>query len=73
MTTPHAAPHDTPSTFNELRRGATYRATTDRGATVGEYLGLESPHGDRAMLLRHPDGTDAIPLADVTSIQALAA
>ncbi len=62
-----------PPTFNDLRRGTTYRATTERGTTVGEYLGLESPHGDRAMLLRHRHGTDTILLADVTSICAAAA
>ena len=39
--------------LNELRRGTTYRATTHGGTTVGEYLGLETPHGVRALLLRH--------------------
>ena len=31
--------------LNELSIGAIYCATTSRGAIVGEYLGLESPHG----------------------------
>jgi hypothetical protein len=40
---------------------------------VGEYLGMESPYGDRAILLRHTTGTTSIALAQVTSIQAVAA
>lgn len=59
--------------FNHLRRGATYRATTRDGTAVGEYLGMEAPHGDRAILLRHGTGTDSIALSDVTSILPVAA
>ena len=59
--------------LNELRRGTTYRATTHGGTTVGEYLGLETPHGVRALLLRHDRGTDSIPLRNVTAIDRAAA
>ncbi len=58
--------------FNQLRRGTTYRATTPGGSAVGEYLGVESPHGDRALLLRNNGGTASIPLRDVTSIRPAA-
>ena len=56
--------------FNELRRGATYRVTTRHGTTTGEYLGIESHHGDRALLLRHRAGTESVPVWSVTSIVA---
>jgi hypothetical protein len=59
--------------LNHLRLGATYRAVTPHGAAVGEYLGLESPHGDAAILLRHRAGTDSIPLDEVTTIELMAA
>ena len=58
--------------LNHLRRGETYRATTRRGIAVGEYLGMETPHGDRAILLRNADGTESIELSDVTSIRPIA-
>ena len=64
---------DTTSTLNDLRRGTTYRATTRDRIAVGEYLGMEAPHGDRAILLRHPTGTESIELCDVTSIRPAAA
>jgi hypothetical protein len=64
---------DTTSTLNDLRRGTTYRATTRDRIAVGEYLGMEAPHGDRAILLRHRTGTESIELCDVTSIQPAAA
>ena len=59
--------------LNELRRGTTYRATTHGGSTVGEYLGLETPHGVRALLLRHDRGTASIPLRNVTALDRAAA
>ncbi len=61
-----------PSTIPHLAAGTTYRATTHLGVTVGEYLGMETPYGVRAILLRHGGGTDSIPLACVTSIRAAA-
>ena len=59
--------------FNHLRLGSTYRATTVNGIAVGEYLGMEAPYGDTAIMLRHHAGTDSIDLCDVTSIQLAAA
>lgn len=65
---------DTPRPrFNDLRRGATYRATTRLGTTTGEYLGMETPHGVRAMLLRHQAGTASIPFRTVTALCRAAA
>lgn len=61
--------------MNEVRlqRGSTYQATTRGGTAVGEYLGMESPHGDLAIMLRHAGGTHSIELTDVTSISRFAA
>ena len=64
---------DTRLRFNDLRRGAIYRATTPGGAAVREYLGMEAPYGDWALLLRHHSGTESIALARVISIHPLAA
>ena len=58
---------------NRLERGATYQARTRTGTTVGEYLGMETPYGDRAILLRHRSGTDSIPLDEILSIRPKAA
>ena len=69
MTAPHIARRD----LNHLRRGITYCATTNGGTTVGEYLGMESPHGDRAVLLRDESGTASISLDRIRSIRAVAA
>ena len=60
-------------TLNDLRRGCTYRAMTSAGEVTGEYLGMEAPHGDRAILLRHGDGTESIPVLRIRSIGAIAA
>ncbi len=54
--------------LNDLRRGTTYRASTRSGVTVGEYLGIETPHGQRAILLRHKRGTASIAVVDVMTI-----
>ena len=56
-----------------LMRGTTYRATTRTGTAIGVYLGMEAPHGDLAILLRHAEGIHSIEVDDVTSIQRLAA
>ncbi len=61
------------TTINRLRPGASYRATTRWGTAAGEYLGMETPYGHRAILLRHTDGTESIPVRDITSIYPLAA
>lgn len=65
-------PKNRQPSFNQLRRGHAYRATTRRGITVGEYLGMESPHGERALLLRTYCGTASIPLRVITAIQPAA-
>ena len=59
--------------LNQLRRGDTYRAQTSHGTTVGEYLGMETPHGHRAILLRHDRGTASIALRDIKQILPAAA
>ena len=56
-----------------MKRGITYRATTAAGEAIGEYLGMEAPHGDLAILLRHAEGVHSIELDDVTAIERLAA
>jgi hypothetical protein len=72
MTARHYAFDDAPDETN-LRRGSLYRATTLGGTTVGEYLGMEAPHGDLAILLRAAAGTHSIELTNVTSIEPIAA
>ncbi len=62
-----------PYSLNSLRRGMSYRATTRIGSTVGQYLGMETPHGDRSILLHGTAGTASISLSDITSICPAAA
>jgi len=59
-------------TYNNLRRGNTYMATTPHGVAFGEYLGMETPHGDRSILLRHASGTESIMISELTSIRRAA-
>lgn len=73
MKAPHPSrPNATPN-FNHLRRGMKYRATTQYGTTVGEYLGMEADYGYRSILLRHEAGTESIARSAVMSIQPAAA
>lgn len=72
MPAPHATQEGPALDLNHLERGAHYRATTRHGEAVGEYLGLEAPHGDRAILLRHGDGTASIALVDLEAIRLAA-
>ena len=60
------------SNVHHLRRGAEYRATTHNLIAIGEYLGMETPHGDRAILIRNSAGTESIALEELTSIQRIA-
>ncbi|MEN8115120.1 MAG: hypothetical protein ABFS21_12130 [Actinomycetota bacterium] len=69
----HTSRTHAPWNLNNLHRGSTYRATTHRKTTSGEYLGMETPHGDRSILLRHRTGTISIALSDIVSIQPTAA
>ena len=73
MTAPHTSRVRATHNFNHLRRGETYRAITRAGSAVGEYLGMETPHGERAILLRHGAGTESIAVRDITSIEPTAA
>lgn len=73
MTAPYTTRTENSVNFNHLSQGTTYRATTLDGTTVGEYLGMEHSHGDRAMLLRHRNGTQSLLLHDVTAIVQAAA
>lgn len=68
MNTSHSPCPNVAWNLNHLRRGASYRAITSHGSTTGEYLGMEAPHGDRAILLRHARRTESIPLCDVTGL-----
>ena len=65
----HTSRDCAPMTINQMRRGATYRATTRIGSAAGQFLGLETPHGDRSILLRSRMGTASISLTDITSIR----
>jgi hypothetical protein len=58
--------------LNHLRRGLTYRATTSTGVVLGEYLGIETPHGDWSILLRGRLGVQSIGLDTLTSVQRAA-
>ena len=72
MTASRTSREDANWNLNHLERGETYFATTEGGTSVGEYLGIEAPHGDRSILLRHRAGTESIDLRDVISIQIAA-
>ena len=72
MMTPTTSRRETHANLHHLHRGAEYRATTITGSTTGEYIGMESFHGDRAILLRHAAGTASIEVDDVTSIRRVA-
>ncbi len=58
--------------LNHLRRGDVYRATTPAGTTTGEYLGMEAMYGERAVLLRHSEGTSSIYRRNILAIELAA-
>ena len=66
----HRTSRVNPLDFTQLRRGVTYRATTQAGTAVGEYLVLEALYGDRAVMLRHATGTESIFRRDILTIAA---
>ena len=68
----HTTPRPQPWNLNHLQRGQTYRASTTHGITVGEYLGIEAPHGDWAILLRHGGGARSIKVTELTDISRAA-
>ncbi len=51
-----------------LTRGAHYTATTAAGSIRGEYLGIETPHGDWSILLRGTAGVESIAIETLTAI-----
>ena len=63
---PHTSRPCAPWNINQLQRGATYRATTRLGTTNGRFLGMETPYGDRSILLSEP-GRNRVDLAQPTS------
>lgn len=58
----------TPIDLNHLRLGATYAAVTRHGRAWGEYLGIETAHGDWSILLRRAGRTASIAVDDLDSI-----
>ena len=73
MKAPHISRASAPWNLNNLQLGSTYLATTRHRTTAGEYLGMETPHGDQSILLRHRTGTESIALSDITSLQSTTA
>lgn len=73
MKAPQTSHTNAPWNLNHLRLGSIYRATTRHRTTAGEYLGMETPYGDRSILLRHRTGTESIALADITSLRTITA
>jgi hypothetical protein len=73
MMAPTTSRASAPWQFNQLQKGAVYEATTRFRVVIGEYLGMASPYGERAILLRNAAGTESITLNYVTSIQPAAA
>ena len=58
--------------LNHLRRGSRYIATTRSGDTnEGIYLGMETAHGDRAILLAGHDAVASIRINRLTEIDSL--
>ena len=68
----HNAPRHQPWHLNHLTRGVIYSARTNAGITIGEYLGIEAPHGDWAILLRDGHGARSIQVDELTSIRQAA-
>ena len=68
MTSSRHATLRPPPDLNHLRRGLVYRATTEVEEIVGEYLGIEVPYGDRAIILRSLTGTSSIRVSDLAAI-----
>jgi hypothetical protein len=54
-----------------LTRGAHYTATTPSGSVRGEYLGVETPHGDWSILLRGVTGVESVAIDAITSIDPI--
>jgi len=67
-----SASDDAPICLNHLRRGRSYVATTDSGQTArGIYLGIETAHGDRAILLATPQSITSVGIRRLTDVDPL--
>ena len=73
MTAPDTLLRNPTNHLNDLRRGVVYRAITRHAASTGEYLGIETPFGEMAILLRHGARVESIALETITSIRPTAA
>jgi len=58
-------------TMNDLVRGGVYLATTASGTTSGEYLGMEAPYGELAILLRRAGRTTSVDVVTIRTIAAI--
>ena len=67
-----ASIRSSPHSINQLQVGSTYPATTLAGTTVGGYLSMETPFGERSILLRHAGGTNSISVVDLTAVDIAA-
>lgn len=57
--------------LNILKVGSRFVAVTGEGIFEGVYLGLETPYGERSMLMRRADGMiSTIPVRRVLSLSA---
>ena len=73
MTAPITTRPQAHRTMNALRRDTFYRVVTTRGILTGEFLGIEVPHGERAILLRSPVGaTASVAVGEIISIDSTA-
>jgi hypothetical protein len=56
-----------------LSVGGSYAADTRQRSLTGVYLGVETPYGERSMLIREANGiTSTIPFRHVVSIRVAA-
>jgi hypothetical protein len=70
MQAPTLRPTSRPN-FNILMVGSRFEASTTDTTYEGEYLGLETPYGERSILIRDQDGkTSTIPVRRVVSLTA---
>ena len=60
-------------TVTQLRLGGIYRAVTRNRTEIGEYLGLETSWGDRAILLRTAGGTSSVLVDRIERLVSAAA
>ncbi len=56
-------------TANDLIRGRVYRVSTRFENFSGEYLGMEAPYGDWAMLFQSVDATTSVGLNQLHTLE----